>query len=162
MRSPQFDQNTTVVGLRVDTRLASQVPLHHRRTGSRAVEPSLMVVGLNFRTAPVAVRERFWISEARRSEALAHLQRSEGIEEVVVLATCNRTEFIVWADDPSLAANSVLRLLSSDYGLKLCEWKHFYRLLDEAALVHIFRVASSLDSMVLGEPQIIGQLKAAW
>jgi glutamyl-tRNA reductase len=121
-----------------------------------------MVVGLNFRTAPVAVRERFWISEPRRSEALAHLQRSEGIEEVVVLATCNRTEFIVWADDPSLAANSVLRLLSSDYGLKLCEWKHFYRLLDEAALVHLFRVASSLDSMVLGEPQIIGQVKAAW
>jgi glutamyl-tRNA reductase len=121
-----------------------------------------MVVGLNFRTAPVAVRERFWISEPRRSEALAHLQRSEGIEEVVVLATCNRTEFIVWADDPSLAANSVLRLLSSDYGLKLCEWKHFYRLLDEAALVHLFRVASSLDSMVLGEPQIVGQVKAAW
>lgn len=121
-----------------------------------------MVIGLNFRTAPVAVRERFWISESRRCEALAHLERSEGIEEVVVLATCNRTEFIVWANDPTLAANSVLRLLSSDYGLKLCEWKHFYRLLDEAALVHVFRVTSSLDSMVLGEPQIVAQVKAAW
>ena len=121
-----------------------------------------MVVGLNFRTAPVAVRERFWISEGRRCEALAYLGRSEGIEEVLVLVTCNRTEFIVWASDPTLAANSVLRLLSSDYGLKLCEWKHFYRLLDEAALVHIFRVAASLDSMVVGEPQIIAQVKAAW
>ncbi len=127
-----------------------------------AVEPTLMVIGLNFRTAPVAVRERFWIGENRRCEALVSLSRGEGIEEVLVLATCNRTEFIVWASDPTLAANSVLRFLSSEYGLKLCEWKHFYRLMDEGALVHLFRVASSLDSMVLGEPQIIAQVKTAW
>jgi glutamyl-tRNA reductase len=121
-----------------------------------------MVIGLNHRSAPVAVRERFWISESRRFEALVQLGRAEGVEEVVVLATCNRTEFLLWASDASLAANSVLRLLSAEYGLKLCEWKHFYRLLDEAALLHIFRVASSLDSLVLGEPQIIAQVKAAW
>ncbi len=121
-----------------------------------------MVIGVNFRTAPVAIRERFWISESRRCEALVHLGRSEGIQEVIVLATCNRTEFVLWADDPSLAANSVLRFLSSEYGLKLCEWSHFYRLLDEAALVHIFRVTSSLDSMILGEPQIVSQIKGAW
>ena len=126
------------------------------------MEPTLMVIGLNHRTAPVAVRERFWISEGRRSEALAQLGRAEGIEEVVVLATCNRTEFLLWASDASLAANSVLRFLSAEYGLKLCEWKHFYRLLDEAALLHIFQVTSSLDSMVLGEPQIVSQVKAAW
>lgn len=121
-----------------------------------------MVIGLNFRTAPVAVRERFWISESRRFEALAQLARAEGIEEVVVLATCNRTEFLLWANDPGLASNSVLHFLTAEFGLKLCEWTHFYRLLDEAALLHIFRVASSLDSMVIGEPQIVGQLKAAW
>ena len=121
-----------------------------------------MVIGLNFRTAPVAIRERFWISESRRLEALIHLGRSEGIQEAVVLATCNRTEFLLWADDPGLAANSVLRFLSTEYGLKLCEWSHFYRLLDEAALLHIFRVTSSLDSMVIGEPQIVAQVKSAW
>ena len=121
-----------------------------------------MVVGLNHRTAPIEIRERFWISETRRYEALVQLARAEGIEEVVVLATCNRTEFILWANDAALAANSVLRLLSAEYGLKLCEWKHFYRLLDDAALLHIFRVASSLDSMVIGEPQIISQVKSAW
>jgi glutamyl-tRNA reductase len=121
-----------------------------------------MVIGLNHRTASVVVRERFWISESRRLEALVQLARAEGIEEVVVLATCNRTEFLLWASDASLAANSVLRYLSAEYSLKLCEWKHFYRLLDEAALLHIFRVASSLDSLVLGEPQIISQVKAAW
>ncbi len=126
------------------------------------VEPTLMVIGLNHRTAPVAIRERFWISEDRRLDALVQLVRAEGVEEVVVLATCNRTEFLLWANDASLAANSVLRFLSAEYGLKLCEWKHFYRLLDEAALLHIFQVASSLDSMVLGEPQIVSQVKGAW
>jgi glutamyl-tRNA reductase len=127
-----------------------------------SLEPTLMVVGLNYRTAPVGVRERFWISEDRRYQALAQLSSAEGIEEVIVLATCNRTEFLLWVNDVTLAANSVMRLLASEYGLKLCEWKHFYRLLDEAALLHIFRVASSLDSMVLGEPQIVSQVKQAW
>jgi len=126
------------------------------------VEPTLMVVGLNYRTAPVAVRERFWISEDQRYQALVQLSRAEGIDEVIVLATCNRTEFLMWVNDVTLAANSVMRLLGAEYGLMLCEWKHFYRLLDEAALLHIFRVASSLDSMVVGEPQIVSQVKQAW
>jgi glutamyl-tRNA reductase len=121
-----------------------------------------MVIGLNHRTAPIAVRERFWISETRRYEALAALSRAEAIEEVVVLATCNRTEFYLWTNDVTLADDSVLRFLTAEYGLTLCEWQHFYRLMDDAALVHVFRVASSLDSMVIGEPQIVSQVKAAW
>jgi glutamyl-tRNA reductase len=121
-----------------------------------------MVVGLNYRTAPVAVRERFWISESRRCQALVQLSRAEGIDEIIVIATCNRTEFWLWVNDVTLAANSVMRLLGAEYGLMLCEWKHFYRLLDEAALLHIFRVASSLDSMVVGEPQVVSQVKQAW
>jgi glutamyl-tRNA reductase len=126
------------------------------------LEPTLMVVGLNYRTAPVAVRERFWISESRLSQALVQLARAEGIDEVIVMSTCNRTEFWLWANEVTLAANSVMRLLGAEYGLMLCEWKHFYRLLDEAALMHIFRVASSLDSMVVGEPQVVAQVKQAW
>jgi glutamyl-tRNA reductase len=126
------------------------------------VEPTLAVIGLNFRSSPVAVRERFWISPARRSATLHQLVRSEGIEEVIVLATCNRTEFILWTSDVPAAANSVLRFLTQEYQLKLCEWSHFYRLMDDAALSHIFRVTSSLDSMVLGEPEITGQVKDAW
>jgi glutamyl-tRNA reductase len=126
------------------------------------VEPTLAIIGLNFRTSPVAVRERFWIGPARRDEALLQLVRSEGIEEVIVLATCNRTEFIVWASDVPSAANSILRFLTQEYQLKLCEWSHFYRLMDDVALTHIFRVTSGLDSMVLGEPEITGQVKEAW
>jgi len=126
------------------------------------VEPTLAVIGLNFRTSPVAVRERFWISPERRDQALIQLVRSEGTEEVIVLATCNRTEFIVWASDVPSAANSVLRFLTQEFQLKLCDWSHFYRLMDDVALTHIFRVTSSLDSMVLGEPEITGQVKEAW
>ncbi len=110
----------------------------------------------------MAIRERFWISPDRRSDALLELVRSEGIEEIMVLATCNRTEFIIWASDVPSAANSVLRFLTQHYQLKLCEWSHFYRLMDDVALSHIFRVTSSLDSMVLGEPEITGQVKEAW
>jgi len=126
------------------------------------VEPTLAVIGLNFRTSPVAVRERFWIAEPRRYEALHQLVRSEGIEEVIVLATCNRTEFVVWANDVPAAANSVLRFLTHEYQLKLCDWSHFYRLMDDVALTHIFQVAAGLDSMVLGEPEIAAQLRNAW
>jgi glutamyl-tRNA reductase len=126
------------------------------------VEPTLAVIGLNYRTSPVAVRERFWISPARRSETLLQLVRSEGIEEIIVVATCNRTEFIIWASDVPTAANSILRFLTQEYQLKLSEWSHFYRLMDDVALTHIFRVTSSLDSMVLGEPEITGQVKEAW
>jgi glutamyl-tRNA reductase len=121
-----------------------------------------MVVGLNYRTAPVAVRERFWISKERRPEVRAELSKAEGIEEAIVIATCNRTEFWLWADDVTLAENSVMRLLGAEFGLLLCEWKHFYRLLDEAALLHIFRVASSLDSKLVGESQVVSQVRDAW
>ena len=59
-----------------------------------------MVIGLNYRTAPVEVREHFWLSESGRYDALLELVQAEGIEEVVVVATCNRTEFLLWASDP--------------------------------------------------------------
>ncbi|MBZ5628921.1 MAG: glutamyl-tRNA reductase [Acidobacteriia bacterium] len=126
------------------------------------MEPCLMVIGVNYRTAPVAVRERFWISEPRRFEALVQLSRAQAIDEVAVLATCNRTEFILWTRDAATASGSVLNFLTREYGLKLCEWKHFYRKIDEQALTHVFRVASSLDSMIVGEPEIVAQVKAAW
>lgn len=126
------------------------------------MEATFLVIGLNHRTAPLAMRERFWISENRRYDVLRELQSADGIEEVVLLATCSRTEFLFWATDPSQASNSLLHFLTTEHGLKLSEWEHFYRLLDEAALTHIFQVTSGLDSFVLGEPQIVSQVKAAW
>ena len=120
-----------------------------------------MVVGLNHRTAPVEVRERFWMSGCRQAEALSMLSQGEGIEEVLVFSTCNRTEFVVWGD-ATLAVNSVLRFLTAEYDLKLCEWNSFYRLLDDEALAHAFRVACGLDSMCIGEEQIGRQVSSAW
>lgn len=121
-----------------------------------------MVIGLNHRTAPLAMRERFWIGENRRYDVLRKLKSAEGIEELVVLSTSCRTEFLAWASEPTLAANSILQFLGAEHGLKLSEWQHFYRLLDEAALFQIFRVTSGLDSVVLGEPQIAAHVKTAW
>lgn len=126
------------------------------------MEPSLVVIGVNFRTAPAAVREHFCMPENRTPDALKSLLRSEGIDEAIVLATNTRTEFIVWASDAALAANSVLRFLTREYELKLCEWSNFYRLLDEEALLHVFRVTSGLDSLNGEEPEIAMQVTAAW
>lgn len=121
-----------------------------------------MVIGLNHRTAPLAMRERFWIGQNRRYEVLHRLKNAEGIEEVVVISNCCRTEFLVWASEPTLASNSLLQFLGSEHGLKLTEWQHFYRLIGDAALSHIFRVAAGLDSLVLGKPQLAEQVKSAW
>ncbi len=126
------------------------------------MESSLVVIGLNFHTAPVDVRERFWIGEHRRYQALQRLQQMDGIEEVVILATCNRTEFVVWASDFSVAAGSVLAFLTREHGMKIEEWTHFYRLVGDDALLHLFRVAASLDSMIVGSSDIADHLKASW
>ena len=126
------------------------------------MEPTLLVIGLNHRTAPIAMRERFWIPENGRAEALRRLHRAEGVEEILILTNDNRTEFLLWAGEPTLAASSLLHFLTEQHGLKLSEWEHFYRLLDEAAMIHLFRVACGLDSMALGEPGILEQIKASW
>ena len=125
------------------------------------LESTFVVVGLSHRTAPVEVRERFWMSGCRQAEALSSMSQAEGIEEVLVFSTCNRTEFVVWGD-ATLAVNSILRYLTAEYGLKLCEWNSFYRLLDDEALAHAFRVSCGLDSMCIGEEQIGRQVSSAW
>jgi glutamyl-tRNA reductase len=125
------------------------------------LEPTLVVVGLNHRTAPVEVRERFWMNQERSGQALSVLSSAEGVEEAFVFSTCHRTEFVLWGD-PTLAANSVLRFLAAEYDLKLCEWNHFYRLLDEQALTHAFGVSCGLDAIYVKEGQIVRQVNAAW
>jgi glutamyl-tRNA reductase len=128
----------------------------------RALEPTLIIVGLDHRTAPIDVRERFWIgTPAQRSRALTALSHSEGIEEAFVFSTCHRTEFVLWGD-PTLAPNSALRFLASHYDLKLCEWTNFYRLLEDKALAHAFAVSCELDSQYVGEGHIARQVNTAW
>ena len=121
-----------------------------------------MVIGLNHQSAPLATRERFWIGENRRYEVLRKLKSAEGVDEVLVLSTRCRTEFMVWASEPTLAANSLLQYLAREHGLKLSEWEHFYRLFDEAAINHVFRIACGLDCQILCAPDVVANLTAAW
>lgn len=121
-----------------------------------------VVIGISHRTAPVEVRERFWISDTGRFETLQRLVRADGIEEAVILSTCNRTEFILWGSDLAAAGVSLRALLTEAFGLQAADWENFYRHAGDAALHHIFSVTAGLDSMVLGEPEITGQVKTAW
>jgi len=75
------------------------------------LEPTLLVIGLSHRTASLGMRERFWIGENRRYEVLQQLKSAAGIEEAVVLSTGCLTEFLLWASEPTLAANFPPRLL---------------------------------------------------
>jgi glutamyl-tRNA reductase len=126
------------------------------------LDATLVIIGLDFHTSPVAVRERFWIPDDEKVGALHALTRSEGIDEVIVLATCGRTEFVLWASAPTEGANSVLRFLTRKFDLKLSDWSNFYRLVDSTALLHLFRIVNGVDSMAPGDPEIAAHVRRAW
>ncbi len=118
---------------------------------------SLFALGLNHQTAPLAVRERVVFHVERLRDALGELKRGLA-REAAILSTCNRTELYVAGDEPAAAAQWLARYHRFEPdGLS----SYLYTLAREQAVRHVFRVASGLDSMVLGEPQILGQLKEA-
>lgn len=120
---------------------------------------SLLVFGLNHRTAPIDVRERIVFDAARLPQALGALSAVGGVQEGLIVSTCNRTELYCVADT---GGESLPDWLASWSGgnpqLKDC----LYRLEGADAVRHVFSVASGLDSLILGEPQILGQLKDAY
>jgi glutamyl-tRNA reductase len=124
---------------------------------------SVLLLGLSHKTAPVEVRERFAIAEGSTSEQLKALAERPGISEAVILSTCNRVEFLVNTQVGADPTQEIFSFLTTTGCQGLEESKpYFYRYLDEEAIRHVFRVASSLDSMVVGEPQILGQVKEAY
>jgi glutamyl-tRNA reductase len=127
-----------------------------------SVEPTLVVIGISLRSAKLALRERFLLTAAQKAEALTALVRSDAIDEVIVLSNCNRTEFLVWTQDASEAANSILRYLTRSFNLKLAEWSSYYRLVGDAAVVHVLRVASGTDAAVFGEAEATNSFLSAW
>ena len=120
------------------------------------------ITGVNHRTAPVEVRERLAFDEPSLSAALVELKRRPGFCEGMILSTCNRVELALTCED-KIEAGAVEEFLA-DTRKVTREWvtPYLYRFEDDAAIRHLFRVAASLDSMVVGEPQILGQLKAAY
>ena len=123
----------------------------------------LLVTGVSHKTAPVEVRERLAFREDALPAALADLKSRDGVAEALILSTCNRVEIVLTTED-SADPQSVVDAFLAD-----CKQTdpaaiapHVYRHEGRNAIHHLFRVAASLDSMVIGEPQILGQLKAAY
>jgi glutamyl-tRNA reductase len=122
----------------------------------------VVVFGLNHNTAPVEVREKLYVPEDAIPELSREL-KEEGIGENVVLSTCNRTEFYFSCENLDEALNKFHQILTKHFGMQE-EWlkNYTYILTNEDAYRHLFLVASGLDSMVVGEPQILGQVKDAY
>src|SRR5690606_35927594 len=138
-------------------------PWPARRSCERGRLTSLAVVGVSHRSAPLEVRERVVTDAHARAAALRKLA-SNGLSEDVLLAMCTRTELYVrtpgGGPDAGLAG---VRFLSEHAGMPEQDAdRYLYTLRDERAIEHLFRVVSSLDSMILGEAQIQGQVKAAY
>ena len=124
---------------------------------------SLVVVGLNHRTVPVEILERMAVPSVELPKALHSLVQSENLAEVVVLSTCNRTEIYARSTRFHPAVQDVLDFLttlSSSDPIDFAE--HVYTYHDEAAVAHLFGVAAGVDSMIIGEGEILGQVREAW
>lgn len=123
----------------------------------------VICLGLNHKTAPLYVRERFSLIEAQLSAALQALIDQPGIDESLILSTCNRTEVYVYSENLNMARESLYKYLFLIHKItaKQIE-KYFYFLTDKNAVKHLFSVASGLDSMILGEGQILGQVRKAY
>src|SRR5690606_22963076 len=119
---------------------------------------SLIALGINHRSAPVALRERVAFAGDALPRALAELRALPGVSEAALLSTCNRTELYAVAPGGDEAVVRWLTSRPDGGGLE----DYLYRHRDADAVRHLFRVAAGLDSLVLGEPQILGQVKEAW
>ena len=123
----------------------------------------VFVVGANFRSAPLELLERLAIDAERRPKALAGLLDLEHVHEAVVVSTCNRVEVYTAISRFHGAAGDVRRFLADFSGLALEEFAgHLYDWYDERAVRHLFGVAAGVDSMVVGEAQILGQVREAF
>jgi glutamyl-tRNA reductase len=124
---------------------------------------SLIVVGLNHRTVPVDLLERMSVPDASLSKVLHDLAGREHLLEVVVLSTCNRTEIYARCTRFHGAVGDVREFLGAHSGADPDELgEHLYTYYDEAAVAHLFSVAAGLDSMIVGESEILGQVHDAW
>ncbi len=122
----------------------------------------LVVLGLNHKTAPIAVRERFSFSEEQIRAALHHMREQDIADECVILSTCNRSEVYAVVPDAqetfSLLSSCFEGVANSDFQLA----EYFFYYVDEACIRHLFQVTAGLDSLVIGEGQILSQVKAAY
>jgi glutamyl-tRNA reductase len=132
-----------------------------------AAQGRLVLLGINHNTAPIEVRERLAIPSSRLADATRTLLHQPGIREGLILSTCNRVELLTLQDDtettqPQTTAD-LLHFLHEYFAVPPHDIQpHLYEFHEREAIRHLFRVASSLDSMVVGEPQILGQVKESY
>ncbi len=118
------------------------------------------LIGVNHKTAPVEVRERLAVPESRLPDACKKLAEHPSISEGMIVSTCNRVEFLANLKN---GAGDLREFMRDYFGVDPAQFeKHLYEFREDDAVRHVFRVASSLDSMVVGEPQILGQVKEAY
>ncbi len=124
---------------------------------------SLLTLGINHTTAPVEVRERVAINDQNLEHALKKLIAVPQVDEAAIISTCNRTELYCKVNHVDPGKQEILAWLNNFHNLQSNDTQpYLYDHLDDSVVRHIFRVACGLDSMVLGEPQILGQLKSAY
>ncbi len=123
----------------------------------------LLALGISHRTAPLELRERLALTEGRAVGVLGELTSSEQVREAAALSTCNRTELYLVVADPVEAESAALSALARQAEIRLTELVgHLYSLRSSDAARHLFRVTAGLDSMILGEAEIQGQVKRAY
>jgi glutamyl-tRNA reductase len=123
----------------------------------------ILLIGINHKTAPVELRECMAFSNDEASSAIEALRRIAAIHEVLLYSTCNRVELLLVTDDRNQAIGTAKKFLSDFNKIPIRAFEDsLYVHANDEAVRHLFRVAASLDSMVVGEPQILGQIKAAY
>lgn len=123
----------------------------------------IITVGLNYKSAPVHVREKFAVAEQEISKALIKLKHTTSILECVIVATCNRTEIYAVVDRQQVCGHYIRNFMQEWFGVPIQEFNdHLYIYQDEQAIRHLYRVACGLDSMIIGETQILGQIRDAF
>jgi glutamyl-tRNA reductase len=121
---------------------------------------NLQLIGVNHNSAPIEVRERLAIPESHLAEAIRRLANHPGVGEGLILSTCNRVEVLAQTEN---GGADLRRFLRDYFQLDPAQYEpHLYEYRESEAIRHLFRVAASLDSMVVGEPQILGQVKEAY
>lgn len=121
----------------------------------------LFVIGLNHRSAPIEIRERIVFAQDRQRDAVESIRRVTGAAEAALLSTCNRTEIYLRAEDATALDRTAAWLAATPSARDHDLSGHLYRHAEADTARHAFRVASGLDSMILGEPQVLGQVKLA-
>ncbi len=124
--------------------------------------PSIVLIGLNHKTAPVEIRERLTFGGDSRAPFVL-IRGLPSVKEFIFLSTCNRVEVLITTNDPGQAEREIKQIFTESNGISLADFEPcLYTYRGTEAVEHLFRVAASLDSMVVGEPQILGQIKTAY